>query len=107
VLKILQPFVADPDPGSCQPWIRDKHAGSETLDTCRITGYIEHAKSSANTTVLAGGEYDDSVGFYVQPTIVETTTPDDKIFKEEIFGPLLTVLVYKDKVGKGHVIMQG
>jgi 1-pyrroline-5-carboxylate dehydrogenase len=54
--------------------------------------------------VLAGGEYDDSVGFYVQPTIVETTTPDDKIFKEEIFGPLLTVLVYKDKVGKGHVI---
>jgi acyl-CoA reductase-like NAD-dependent aldehyde dehydrogenase len=89
------------DPGS---WIRDKHAGSETLDTCRITGYIEHAKSSANTTVLAGGEYDDSVGFYVQPTIVETTTPDDKIFKEEIFGPLLTVLVYKDKVGKGHVI---
>ncbi len=50
--------------------------------------------------MLAGGEYDDSVGFYVQPTIVETTTPDDKIFKEEIFGPLLTVLVYKDKVSK-------
>ena len=47
---------------------------------------------------MAGGGYDDRVGYYIEPTIVETTTPEDKIFKEEIFGPLLTVYVYKDKV---------
>jgi len=63
----------------------------------RITGYIEHAKSSPNTEIVAGGGYDDSVGFFVQPTIVQTTTPTDKIFKEEIFGPVVTVYVYPDK----------
>jgi len=63
----------------------------------RITGYIEHAKTSPNTTILAGGGYDDSVGFFVEPTIVHTTTPEDRIFREEIFGPLVTVLVYPDE----------
>jgi 1-pyrroline-5-carboxylate dehydrogenase len=65
---------------------------------CRISDYIQHARSSPNTKILAGGGCDDSVGYYVQPTIVETSTPEDKIFQEEIFGPLVTVFVYKDKV---------
>ena len=38
-----------------------------------------------------------SVGYYIEPTIVETSTTSDKIFTEEIFGPLVTVYVYKDK----------
>ena len=38
----------------------------------------------------------DSVGFFVEPTIVETTSTKDKIFNEEIFGPILTAYVYKD-----------
>lgn len=63
----------------------------------RITGYIEHAKSSPNTTIIAGGQYDDSVGYFIQPTIVHTTTPMDKIFTEEIFGPLVSVYVYPDQ----------
>jgi len=62
----------------------------------RVSGYIAHAKASPNCTVIAGGNVDDSVGFFVEPTIVETTTPEDKIFQEEIFGPLLTAYVYKD-----------
>ncbi|XP_019869236.2 delta-1-pyrroline-5-carboxylate dehydrogenase, mitochondrial [Aethina tumida] len=63
----------------------------------RITGYIEHAKSSKNLQILRGGKYDDSVGYYIEPTIVQTTDPKDKIMVEEIFGPVLTVYVYKDK----------
>lgn len=66
----------------------------------RITGYIEHAKSSPNCSIVAGGGYDDSVGFFIEPTVVETTTPEDKIFQEEIFGPLVTVYVYKDAAVK-------
>jgi len=63
----------------------------------RITGYIDHAKSSPNTTIVAGGGYDESVGYFVEPTIVQTTSTDDKILREEIFGPVLTVYVYKDE----------
>jgi len=62
----------------------------------RISGYINHAKQSPNTTIVAGGNCDESVGYFVEPTIVETTTPKDKIFSEEIFGPVVTAYVYKD-----------
>jgi 1-pyrroline-5-carboxylate dehydrogenase len=65
----------------------------------RISGYINHAKNSPNCSIVAGGGYDDSVGFFIEPTIVQTTTPTDKIFQEEIFGPLVSVYVYPDKVG--------
>ena len=64
----------------------------------RVSGYIEHAKNSPNCSIVAGGGYDDSVGYFVEPTIVQTTTPKDRIFQEEIFGPLVTVYVYPDKV---------
>merc|ERR1740128_229741 len=40
----------------------------------RVTGYIEHAKSSPNTSIVAGGGYDESVGYFVEPTIVQTTS---------------------------------
>jgi 1-pyrroline-5-carboxylate dehydrogenase len=62
----------------------------------RIKGYIEHAKKSNSLSIVAGGEYDDSKGYFIQPTIVQTTNPKDKIMTEEIFGPVLTVYVYKD-----------
>ena len=64
----------------------------------RISGYIEHAKASPNCSIVAGGGYDDSVGYFIEPTVVQTTTPMDKIFQEEIFGPVVTVYVYPDQV---------
>jgi 1-pyrroline-5-carboxylate dehydrogenase len=63
----------------------------------RITSYIEHAKNSSKLKIIAGGEYDSSKGFFVQPTIVECTDPNDKIFTEEIFGPVLSVYPYPDE----------
>lgn len=63
----------------------------------RIKSYIDHAKSSSNTTIIAGGTYDDSKGYFVQPTIVESKDPLDKIMTEEIFGPVLSIYVYKNK----------
>ncbi|XP_050058545.1 delta-1-pyrroline-5-carboxylate dehydrogenase, mitochondrial isoform X1 [Aphis gossypii] len=62
----------------------------------RIVGYIEHAKKSPNLEIIGGGQYDNSKGYFIQPTIVETKDPLDKIMTEEIFGPLLTVYVYND-----------
>lgn len=63
----------------------------------RITSYIDHAKSSKNLEIVAGGNYDDSTGYFIQPTIVQTKDPHDKIMVEEIFGPVLTIYVYPDK----------
>lgn len=63
----------------------------------RIKSYIDHAKSSSNLEILGGGSYDDSKGYFIQPTIVQTKDPLDKIMTEEIFGPVLTIYVYKDK----------
>lgn len=63
----------------------------------RITSYIEHAKSSKDLEIIAGGEYDKSTGYFIQPTIVQSKNPKDKIMTEEIFGPVLSIYVYKDK----------
>lgn len=62
-----------------------------------IKSYIEYAKSSSEATILVGGTYNDSVGYFIQPTIVETTNPKFKLMEEEIFGPVLTIYVYADE----------
>lgn len=61
-----------------------------------ITGYIEFAKNSDDAEIIAGGGFDDSVGYFVEPTVVVAKKPDFKTMKEEIFGPVLTIYVYED-----------
>lgn len=61
-----------------------------------IVRYIEHAKESKEAEIIAGGTYDKSKGFYIRPTIIETSNPRYKSMKEEIFGPVLTIYVYED-----------
>jgi 1-pyrroline-5-carboxylate dehydrogenase len=58
--------------------------------------YIEYAKASNDAEILCGGEYDDSEGYYIKPTVVLTTDPKFKLMEEEIFGPVLTIFVYDD-----------
>ena len=62
-----------------------------------ITNYIDFVKSSSDAEILFGGGYDDSEGYFIEPTIVLTTNPKFKTMEEEIFGPVLTVFVYPDK----------
>jgi len=62
----------------------------------RILGYIKHAKDSKDAKILAGGKGDKKKGYFVEPTVVQTTDPHFKLLKEEIFGPVLTVYVYDD-----------
>ncbi|TDH13701.1 hypothetical protein EPR50_G00033060 [Perca flavescens] len=63
----------------------------------RIKKWIDRAKSSSSLKVIAGGNYDNSKGYFVEPTIIETTDPRDAIMSEEIFGPVLAVYVYPEK----------
>ena len=62
-----------------------------------ITGYIDYAKKSSEAEFVTGGQYDDSKGYFIDPTIILTTNPKFKTMEEEIFGPVLTVFVYPDK----------
>ena len=61
-----------------------------------IKGYIEYAKKASDAKVIAGGVCDDSRGYFVRPTLIETTNPRFKTMQEEIFGPVMTVFVYED-----------
>lgn len=61
-----------------------------------IRGYLELARGSAETRILAGGRCDASAGFFVEPTLVETSNPRHRLMQEEIFGPVLTVFAYPD-----------
>ena len=63
----------------------------------RISKYIDYAKSSNDCEILHGGNYDDSVGYFVEPTIILTRNHQFKTMKEEIFGPVVTLYVYDDK----------
>ena len=60
----------------------------------KITRYIEVAKKDA--TILVGGTYDKSVGYFIHPTIILTSDPAFITLREEIFGPVLTCFVYPD-----------
>jgi len=60
-----------------------------------IVEYIEYAKQSNDAEIIFGGKYDDSKGYFIEPTIVVTTDPHHKLMEEEIFGPVLTIFVYE------------
>ncbi|OBB21234.1 1-pyrroline-5-carboxylate dehydrogenase [Mycolicibacterium setense] len=57
---------------------------------------IERAKGAAGVTIAAGGEYDDSEGYFVRPTVLLSDDPGDEAFSTEYFGPILAVHVYPD-----------
>lgn len=64
----------------------------------KIKGYIEYIKTQSDAEIIAGGTYDDSIGFFVDPTVVVTTNPKFRTMEEEIFGPVVTLYVYEDEL---------
>jgi 1-pyrroline-5-carboxylate dehydrogenase len=62
----------------------------------KVRRAIEVARASSQAKILAGGRCDDSRGFFVEPTVVETVNPRFELMEQEIFGPVLTVFVYAD-----------
>lgn len=66
-----------------------------SFEKCK--GYITRANESSEATVAIGGTCDDSKGWFVHPTVIETTNPQYESMVEEIFGPILSVFVYEDQ----------
>ena len=62
----------------------------------KITGYISRARDRDSCEIIVGGGSDGSTGWFVEPTIIETSDPVSETMVEEIFGPVLTVHVYDD-----------
>jgi 1-pyrroline-5-carboxylate dehydrogenase len=60
----------------------------------KIKGYIDRVAADPNAKILTGGKADKTKGYFIQPTLIETTDPDHVTLKEEIFGPVLTIYVY-------------
>lgn len=79
------------DPSNFINAVIDKNS----FEKCK--GYIERAEKSAEAQVIFGGKCDDSKGWFVQPTVIETTNPKYESVTEEIFGPILSVFVYEDQ----------
>ncbi|MFN0031366.1 MAG: L-glutamate gamma-semialdehyde dehydrogenase [Flavobacteriales bacterium] len=62
----------------------------------KIKGFIEYIKTQKDAEIIAGGNCDDSVGYFIEPTVVVTTNPKFRTMCEEIFGPVITIYVYED-----------
>ena len=62
----------------------------------KITGYIDQAKADDNLEVIAGGDYDGSKGYFIEPTVLEAKDPMYTTMCEEIFGPVVTIYVYEE-----------
>ena len=58
--------------------------------------YIDYAEAAPDAKIVIGGKCDDSKGWFIEPTVIETTNPHFKSMEEEIFGPILTVYPYDD-----------
>jgi 1-pyrroline-5-carboxylate dehydrogenase len=61
-----------------------------------IMSYIDYAKEAPDAEIIFGGKGDKSVGYFVEPTVIQTTNPQFKSMTEEIFGPVMTIYVYDD-----------
>lgn len=67
----------------------------KSFDNCK--SYIDKAKRSTKANILVGGTCDKSLGYFVEPTVIETTDPKFVTMCEEIFGPVLTIYIYPEK----------
>lgn len=61
----------------------------------KISGFIDYIKAQPDAEIIAGGNYDKSMGYFIEPTIVLTTNPSFRTLCEEIFGPVLTIFLYE------------
>ncbi|WP_457618902.1 L-glutamate gamma-semialdehyde dehydrogenase [Lutibacter sp.] len=62
----------------------------------KLSGYIDQAKKDDDAEIIVGGGYDDSVGYFIEPTIIVTTNPQYKTMCTELFGPIITIYIYED-----------
>ncbi len=63
----------------------------------KLAKYIDQAKKDKDAEIIVGGNYDKSVGYFIEPTVIVTTNPKYETMCTELFGPVITIYVYEDK----------
>nr|WP_315155785.1 L-glutamate gamma-semialdehyde dehydrogenase [uncultured Flavobacterium sp.] len=62
----------------------------------KLASYIDQAKKDTDAEIIVGGNYDKSVGYFIEPTIIVTSNPKYTTMETELFGPVITIYVYED-----------
>ena len=63
----------------------------------KLSGYIDQAKKDADAEIIVGGGYNNSVGYFIEPTIIVTTNAKYETMCTELFGPIITIYIYEDE----------
>ncbi len=63
----------------------------------KLSAFIDRAKNHSEARIIAGGNYDKSIGYFIEPTLIVTTNPRYETMITELFGPILTIYVYQDQ----------
>ena len=63
----------------------------------KLAKFIDQAKKDTDAEIIIGGNYDKSIGYFIEPTVIVTTNPKYETMQTELFGPIITIYVYDDK----------
>lgn len=96
VKKYMISDLADIKMGSTEDLLNFVNAVIDEKAFDKISGYISAAKNDPSVEVIAGGGFDKSVGYFIEPTVILTKDPKYKTMCEEIFGPVLSIYVYDE-----------
>ena len=96
VLAIMKQYASEVTVGDVRDPRNFINAVIDEASWDKIDSYIAYAEQSPDAKVVMGGGRDKRVGYFVEPTVIETTDPHFKSMEEEIFGPVLTVYPYDD-----------
>jgi 1-pyrroline-5-carboxylate dehydrogenase len=96
VLEIMKKYAGEVKMGDVRDHSCFINAVIDEASWNNIDGYLSYAEQSPDAKIVMGGKRDKSVGYFVEPTVIETTDPHFKSMEEEIFGPVLTVFPYDD-----------
>ena len=96
VLKQMKQFASEVKMGTVMDPGNFINAVIDEKSWDNIDGYLRYAEQSKDAKIVLGGGRDKSVGYFVEPTVIETIDPHFKSMEEEIFGPVLTVYPYDD-----------
>ena len=93
---ILVPMVQSFKMGSPLDFSHFINAVIDEKSFDKIAGYIDKGKNDETVSLITGGNYDKSIGYFIEPTIFLVKNPHHFLMEEEIFGPVLTIYVYPD-----------
>ncbi|MCT4602233.1 MAG: L-glutamate gamma-semialdehyde dehydrogenase [Marinifilum sp.] len=96
VLKMVQEDLAKIKTGGTEDFTNFHNAVIDETTFDKLASAIDDAKASPDAEIVAGGEYDKSVGYFIKPTVIQAKKADYITMEEELFGPIITIFVYED-----------